>query len=310
MDGIFFLFLAFLTTIISIKLSNYGDLLSKQSKIGSMLIGGILIASITSLPEFVTSVSAAIINNPTLSFGDILGSNFFNIFALAIFNILFLKKGVFKNASKIYVLECAILLIDYFFIFMGCNNHFISLTSIFLLLCYVIYMISIFKRKVSNDECSLEKQNYLIIKFIFAGVTMIALSIFLTLQADKISRIYPNFSSSTIGAILLGITTSLPEVVTTFELLRLNNYNMAISNILGSNIFNFLVLSLSDFFFKNGHIYSFIDNYSLLYLYCGILVTFLLLLSILIKNQKKRYYNIISSIIIFLYFIVWYLQFK
>ena len=102
MDGIFFLFLAFLTIIISIKLSNYGDLLSKQSKIGSMLIGGILIASITSLPEFVTSVSAAIINNPTLSFCDILGSNFFNIFALAIFNILFLKKGVFKNASKIY----------------------------------------------------------------------------------------------------------------------------------------------------------------------------------------------------------------
>ena len=48
---------------------------------------------------------------------------------------------------------------------------------------------------------------------------MIILSILLTWEADKISRVYPNFSSNTVGAILLGITTSLPEVVTTFELI-------------------------------------------------------------------------------------------
>ena len=73
MEGIYFLILAFLTAFSSIKLSKYGDILSKQTKLGSALIGGILIASITSLPEFVTSVSAVVIDNPALSFGDILG---------------------------------------------------------------------------------------------------------------------------------------------------------------------------------------------------------------------------------------------
>ena len=89
MDGIFFLVLAVLTAFVSIKLSYYGDILSKQTKLGSALVGGLLIASVTSLPEFVTSISAVILDNPSLSFGDILGSNMFNIFALAIYNLFF-----------------------------------------------------------------------------------------------------------------------------------------------------------------------------------------------------------------------------
>ena len=86
MDGIFFLILAFLTIFTSIKLSYYGDILSKKTKLGTAFIGGLLIASITSLPEFVTSISAVIIDNIELSFGDIVGSNMFNIFVLSVYN--------------------------------------------------------------------------------------------------------------------------------------------------------------------------------------------------------------------------------
>lgn len=75
----------------SIKLSYYGDVLSKQSKVGAAFVGGLLIASITSLPEFVTSVSAVVLDNASLSFGDIVGSNMFNIFVLAVYNIYFLN---------------------------------------------------------------------------------------------------------------------------------------------------------------------------------------------------------------------------
>ena len=88
MDGIFFLLLAFCTIYMSIKLSYYGDVLSKQSKVGAAFVGGLLIASITSLPEFVTSVSAVVLDNASLSFGDIVGSNMFNIFVL---NLIYLE---------------------------------------------------------------------------------------------------------------------------------------------------------------------------------------------------------------------------
>ena len=71
---------------------------------------------------------------------------------------------------------------------------------------------------------------------------------------------------------------------------------MAISNMLGSNIFNFLILSLSDFFVKNSHIYDYSDHYSNMYLYGGLTITIMLLISIF--NKKRN--NIILSIVIYI----------
>ena len=235
MDGIFFLILAFLTAFISIKLSYYGDLLSKQTKLASAFIGGLIIASITSLPEFVTSISAVIIDNPALSFGDILGSNMFNIFVLSIYNLYFFKKNIFNNKNK-YTFECLILILEYIFIWL--NLKFI--TTLILILLYIVYSIKTIKNVKEEDNIS-NKEKYVLLKFIINVFLLIILSILLTISADNITKIYPNIASSSVGAILLGITTSLPEVVTTFSLIKLNNYNMAISNIIGSNIFNFLV---------------------------------------------------------------------
>ena len=308
MDGIFFLILAFFTIYTSIKLSYYGDVLSKQSKLGAAFIGGLLIASITSLPEFVTSISAVLFQNPTLSFGDIVGSNMFNIFVLAVYNLYFFKSDFFKNTSKKHAIECIILIIDYIFITLGTYNVVIDYVSIVLVIMYICYMIFVFKCENEKTEEQVYDK-YIVIKFIITAIIMIVLSIFLTYQADKISKIYPNFSSSSIGAILLGITTSLPEVVTTFALIKLNNYDMAISNMLGSNIFNFLVLSFSDVFIKNDYIYNYSDAYSLFYLIGGLIITILLLIGIIKKESKKVSYILLSLLIITAYLYVWYLQF-
>ena len=309
LDGIFFLVLAFLTIYTSIRLSYYGDILSKQSKLGSAFIGGLLIASITSLPEFVTSVSAVILDNPTLSFGDIVGSNMFNIFVLAIYNLYFFKSDFFKNTSKKHIIECIILFIDYLFIIIGTYNIASNYISFILIGMYICYMVFVFKCEKDDNKKEEVYDKYVGLKFIITSIIMIILSILLTYQADKISKIYPNFSSSSIGAILLGITTSLPEVVTTFTLIKLNNFDMAISNMLGSNIFNFLVLSLSDIFIKNDHIYNYSDAYSLYYLIGGILITILLFIGIINSKSKKILYIFLSFLIITAYLYVWYLQF-
>ena len=149
-----------------------------------------------------------------------------------------------------------------------------------------------------------------LLKFIMCSLVLIVLSILLTFQADKITHIYPQVSSSTVGAILLGITTSIPEVVSTYALIKYNNNDMAISNMLGSNIFNFLILALSDFFVKENHIYHYSDIYSLEYLVGGILLITLLLISILKNNKSKLFYLAISFTMSFIYLVVWYFQFK
>lgn len=309
MEGIYFLILAFLTAFSSIKLSKYGDILSKQTKLGSALIGGILIASITSLPEFVTSVSAVVIDNPALSFGDILGSNMFNIFILAIYNIVLFKKDLFKNVSSKYIFECILLIFEYIVILIATHLNFLDICTILLFISYGIYIFKVMKNNKDENNNKLV-ESYALIKFLICAVILIALSILLTLQADKITSMYPKISSSTIGAILLGITTSLPEVVSTLALIQMNNYNMAISNILGSNIFNFLVLGLSDLFVSNNDIYHYCNKYTYMYLYGGIIVTSLLCFIIFNKNRTKLYYFTISILMIFSYLLVWYFQFK
>ena len=308
MDGIFFLILAFLVSFFSVKLSYYGDVLSKQTKLGSALVGGLLIASITSLPELITSISAIALNNIELSFGDILGSNIFNIFVLSVFNIIFFNKDIFKNTDKKYIYECLILLIEYLFVLLG--TKFLNISTISLIIMYILYILRVISIKEIDNNNLVEYVSNPFLKFIFISLLLILLSVLLTIEADKITHIYPNISSSSVGAILLGITTSLPEVVSTFALLKLGNINMAISNMLGSNIFNFLVLSLSDLFVKNDHIYSHNDIYSNTYLFSGILITFLLLVSIFNKNKNKAFYIIISIIMSFIYLLVWYFQFK
>lgn len=82
MNEIFFLIFAFLTVFLSIKLSYYADLLSKTSGVSKALVGGIVLAGVTSLPEFVTCFSAMVVNNPALAIGDIIGSNLFNLFMI------------------------------------------------------------------------------------------------------------------------------------------------------------------------------------------------------------------------------------
>ena len=308
MDGIFFLLLAFLTMFSSIKLSYYGDALSKSTKLGTAFIGGLLIASITSLPELVTSVSAVLVNNPYLSFGDILGSNMFNIFVLSIYNIWFFKKDLFKNTNNKYKIECLILIIEYLIVLIATYIKTLDIVTIILLIMYVIYTIKVINNKEEHID-NYNKEKYVLIKFILFSTGLIFLSILLTLEADKITRLYPKVSSSSVGAILLGITTSLPEVVSTYALIKFRNYNMAISNMLGSNIFNFLVLALSDFFVINDHIYNFVDRFTYMYIYGGIFITVLLLISIIHKRMSKVSYIFISILMSLSYLLIWYFQF-
>jgi cation:H+ antiporter len=226
----------------------------------------------------------------------------FNIFALAIYNLLFFKRFIFSNSNNNFLYECLILLVEYIFILLNLR----ILTTIVLFILYFLYAFKVSKSENKEEKID-KKESHPLIKFIFVGIILIILSILLTLQADKLTHIYPHISSSTIGAILLGITTSLPEVVSTFALIKYNNYDMAIANILGSNIFNFLVLSISDLFNDNS-IYNMVDINSKMYLYGGIFVTILLLGSLIKKN---KFLSVILSIIISLsYLIVWYFQFN
>lgn len=309
-----FFILAFLTIFLSIKLSYYSDNLSKTSRVNKALIGGILLAGITSLPEFVTCLSATFFNNPNLAIGDILGSNFFNIFMVSFFDVLFVKKMMFNKTSKDHYIVYLLLLINYIFIFLYFSGLFsfkifnIGFPSFIIFVTYFYYLFSVSKREddtISNDK----PVNRVVLKLIVTAILMVVCSVLLTFVVNKIAVMYPAFSSSLIGAILLGVTTSLPEVITFYTLFRFNSYDLALSNIIGSNLFNLLVLSVSDIFYRLNSIYVFGDSDAFLILVLGGITTLVSFVG-LVKKVRFRFLYILPSLInVFIYILFWMFKF-
>ena len=290
--------------------------MDKKTKLGGLFIGGLLLASITSFPELFTAISAVFINNPSLAIGDILGSNIFNSLIISFLDIVYFKTFFYHKISNKYIFFIILILIIYILILITYNDTFIipnlSIISLFILFIYILFVVLLSKIKVDDEsQIGTYKINNISMKFMITTIFLIIISVILTLQANKIVSMNPLFSSSTIGAFLLGVTTSLPEVVSTSALVRIKSYNLAFSNIIGSNAFNFMIFGICDFFIKGNSLYSFKDKDSLLFLISGLVIHLILLLSV----SRKKSFNIIpylipSLLILLIYIYVIYLQFS
>lgn len=311
MELVLFLFLAGLTIYLSFKLSYYADLLNKTTNISGVFIGGILLAGITSLPEFVTCLSSIFLNNPYLAIGDILGSNFFNIAMMCLFDILFIKTMFYNYTKNKYYIIYLLLIINYFIMYLFMGGIFnlelfnIGIPSFIIIISYIIYLKKA-QEKDSKKEV-IKTKEHVLLKFLIVGILMVIVSIFLTLIVNIIADKNPNVASSFIGAILLGITTSMPEVITFIALIKMKSFDLALSDIIGSNLFNLLILAIGDIFLKNKEIYYFVDKESMFLLVFGFILTILSFYQNNRKVVKNKLIYIVPSLIgvlLYIYYIV------
>lgn len=269
---VFFLFFiaALFTVLAAVKLSTYANVLSERTSLGGMLIGTIFLAGATSLPEVTTSLTAIVLKNPDLAVGNVLGSNLFNLLILASFDLFFRKKQIFKAASTshLYTICLGMLLSSLVFLALTLKLSFsllgVGLDSIVLVLVYAAGMYLLSKNTSSFEDntdkdgipqtsaISLKKA---IIGFTIAAVIILISGTLLSITGDKIAVI-TGLSSSFVGSFLIAASTSLPEAVAVLIAIQLRNYNLAIGSILGSNLFNILILIGSDVFYRQATIMS------------------------------------------------------
>ncbi len=318
MNEIFFLFFAFLTVFLSIKLSYYADVLSKTGKISNALVGGIVLAGVTSLPEFVTCFTAVFASNPALAMGDVLGSNLFNFFMICVFDLFFVRKMIFRFSSSKHNVTLFLLIVNYVFLFLFCtvflkfNFSYIGVPSLVIFCTYLFYVFIVSKGEddsvIIRNSCI--RVNNVVLKLIVTAICMVLSSLLLTIIVNNLSLLYPSFSSSFLGAIFLGVTTSLPEVVTFYALINVNNYDLALANIIGSNMFNMLVLALADLFCFSGSIYSFSESGTVLIILFGLVFSSLCLFSNCRKGNVSFFrYLLISLVVVLLYLGFWIVNF-
>ena len=299
-----YLALAIAVVLLSIKASVYVDLLDKNTKLSGAFIGGVLLSAVTSLPELLTSLSSTVwLKNPGLSLGNILGSNLFNMTIIAMLIILWTSNFKKSNISKSHSYTAWVTLAIYVAVALNMLNivNFevvtISITSIIILVLYTLGV-----KTMSNDDggtadefkdetavTTLLSLKQIIIRFILVSIGLVISSILITYVTDIIAARL-NLGASLAGALLLGIATSLPELTSCVSLVKIGNFNVSVGNIVGSNLFNFLIIFISDVLFIGGTVYDFAESQTRNLVIFGIISTILMLTVLKIKDKVKNKY--------------------
>ena len=216
--------------------------LSNIFKISPYIIAGTLVAFGTSAPELFVSGIASYSGNPGAAIGNILGSNIANVFlALGIAAIIINispPKNAFQIDIKVLAASSIILIILLFNI--SLVYWWVGLILILSLFIYIFYIIKF--SDVNNVEEN-NKQNLSLSKaliFFFIGLIGVSLGAKLLTEGSIDLARYFGIRETIIGLGVLAFGTSLPEVVTSIIAAIKKENNIAIGNIVGSNIFNVL----------------------------------------------------------------------
>ncbi|MDD6290984.1 MAG: calcium/sodium antiporter [Lachnospiraceae bacterium] len=210
-------------------------------RIPQLVIGLTIVAMGTSLPEAAVSITAALKQNAGIAVGNVLGSNVLNI--LIILGVTALITSVAIQQTTIRIEIPFMLLITFVLLWMGkADGKITRMEGSVLWLFFIAYLIYLFllTRKQKEEKAQGEERMWKLLLCVVGGATVIVAGSNLTVNcATDIARAL-GMSERVIGLTIVALGTSLPELFTSVTAARKGNADIAIGNIVGSNIFNIL----------------------------------------------------------------------
>ena len=296
-----FLISAGLITLAAMQLAKSGDIIANRTRMGGMIIGIVLLAGATSLPELLTTISAIFQGVPNLAAGNLLGSNMLNMFLLAVLDMVNYKRRLLRKAALRHALSgsLATLLIGMvvFFILADINIKigWVGGDSILLILAYLV-AVNLLRgqsRHLGAPAAIQVPDNYPslrqgLIGFVLAAAALTVITPWMVNSSSRIADL-TGLGATFIGTTLVALVTSLPELVTTLAAAKLGADDMAIGNLFGSNMFNMFALGLTDLFYLQGRFLSVIDPAFLLVGMLGLLMTGMGLIGNLARLERRLF---------------------
>lgn len=300
------------------RLSKYSDIITSLTGVGKAWFGLIFMATVTSLPELFTGVSSILFFNvPNIAIGDIMGSCAFNLLILAFLDYFVPKKPLSSMVTKNHVLAAffSIFLMTNVVISIIFENYIpglpgVSGVSLFNVLVYLIAMRLIFKNENRLKETAVTETippivlknsgmtlKVAIYRYLFFALLVIVGAIFLPYFASGIAA-GTGISKTFIGTLLVAATTSLPELTVSISSVRMGSIDTAMGNLLGSNIFNIVILSIDDFLYTKGPLLAETSHEHALSGLVTLLMTSVVGISILYSARTKRFVLAIDAIIL------------
>lgn len=301
------------------KLSFYGDKIATLTGWGQAWVGLILMASVTSLPELISGISAvAIVKQPDLA-GGIFGSCVYNLLILSILDSR-LKQPLFSMVKSSHIVAAifGIILLTVAGIAIHLSHEIPSILwmSSFTFVIFGIYLIAVWGMFKYEYAALIETPTVTVhhsptyaadLKAAVGGYALNALivigaAIFLPYFGEHIAS-YTGLGNSFFATLFIAAATTLPELVVSLTAIRMGSVDMAVGNLLGSNVFNMFVLGIDDVFYIEGSLFKDISPSYLLSVLITIIMTAVVGLGLLFKPKKKQVwiFSLDTLIIIILY---------
>lgn len=256
--------LAAVVAVAGYWLSRFGDVIAERTGLSGSWIGMVLLATVTSLPELVSGLSSVtIVGSADLAVGDVLGSCLFNLLLLAIVDLAYRPHAMFARASAGHVLSIgfAIVMLGVVGLSIAVDGAGIrapllrmDVGTAALGLLYLLALKSIFdyeRRKLLEPaEKAVMRHPHLTLRrallgYGVAAACIVAAGVMLPPAAMAIATAM-GWSSAYVGTLFLAAATSMPELAVTLSAVRIGALDMAIASLLGSNLFNMVVLTVDD----------------------------------------------------------------
>ena len=223
--------------------------IAKKFHIPEIIIGLTIVSIGTSMPELFVSITSALDGYSDMAIGNIIGSNLTNLLLILGLSTT-IKPVVFQKETRLYEIPMCLLVTIILMIFCNTNGGISKIEAIGLLIlfcAFIGYTIYMGKRESQKEMVEIkteEKENSIIKNIIFVLVGICGLKIGGDLVVNNAVNVanHFNWSEKLISLTILAIGTSLPELVTSVTAAIKGNSDIAIGNIIGSNIFNILLI--------------------------------------------------------------------
>lgn len=229
--------------------------IARKYKVSDFVIGAAIVGVGTSMPELVVSFIGALKGNADVAIGNVVGSNIFNVLGILGVTALFFPIAINKDNMKFEIPLCIgvsiLLMIFAFNFFNGTPTCIGRLDGVMLLIMFVGFMWYSFLRDKKNNTTTEEQTEektpiWLAIIKVLGGLAVLITSCdFFVDNAVLVAKSF-GVSDAIISLTLIACGTSLPELAASVAAALKKNTQLALGNIIGSNIFNItLILGVS-----------------------------------------------------------------
>jgi cation:H+ antiporter len=301
------------------RLSRLGDVIAARTGLGGAWVGLILLAGVTSAPELVTGLSSIlVVREPDLAVGAVLGSCIYNLVIIAILDFIYRPGTIYDGIRRGHSLSAG-----FGIILLGAAAAAIFVQSqeiapiglgpigpyaVAAPLIYLIAMRSVFFFEREADRAGVAaglaevagarvKMASLSMRRIWLlfGVNALALVVAAT-ALPVVGEALANtmgWNETFVGTIFLALVTSVPEVVISIEAVRIGAIDLAIGGILGSNLFDLLILAIEDLAYVDGPLLGAVGSEHILTAIAALTMTGIALVG-LCSRPKARVFRVMG----------------